>query len=155
MGPRKCQLLIIPCVAFSLTLFALGGADPTGEFCLRTLSFTGPSAIVGPILDTFTISHDVVSTLREELERHVNISLLLPFTAPVRAHRFASLVLTPWGYKAGGRPCANLRPLVRTPIASPPPSLRLKRKRGRKNRSRNRGKAHRVLSVLLLGYHQN
>jgi hypothetical protein len=53
------------------------------------------------------------------------------FTAPVRAHRFASSVVTPRAYKAGGRPCANLCPLTRTLIASTPPSLRLKRKRGR------------------------
>jgi hypothetical protein len=29
------------------------------------------------------------------------------FTAPIVAHRFASSVVTPWGYKAGGRSYAT------------------------------------------------
>jgi hypothetical protein len=67
---------------------------------------------MGPILDMFTISRDVVGTSREELERCVNIRLLRHFIVPIRACRFASSVLTPWGYKASGRSCTNLRPLV-------------------------------------------
>jgi hypothetical protein len=41
-----CQLLATLCAALSLTLFALGGADLTGGFCLRTLSFGRPTTIV-------------------------------------------------------------------------------------------------------------
>jgi hypothetical protein len=33
-----------------LALVALGGSDPTSGFCLGTLSFVGPLAIVGPHL---------------------------------------------------------------------------------------------------------
>jgi hypothetical protein len=59
---------------------------------------------MGPVFNMFTISCNVVGTPCEELERHVNMGLLRPFTAPVRAHHFATLVLTPWGYKASGHP---------------------------------------------------
>jgi hypothetical protein len=34
------------CAFVPLSLFALGGADPSGGFCLRTLSFGRPMAIV-------------------------------------------------------------------------------------------------------------
>jgi hypothetical protein len=54
-----------------------------------------------------------------------------PFTVSVRAYRFASSGVTPWGYKAGNRSYMNLRPLIRPLIASSPPSLWLKRKRDR------------------------
>jgi hypothetical protein len=67
---------------------------------------------MGPILDTVAVSHDVVGTSCEELGWRVNMCLLHPFTTHVRAHRFASSVVTPRGYKAGGRPCANLCPLT-------------------------------------------
>jgi hypothetical protein len=40
-GQGKYQLLATLCVASSPALFALGNADPTSEFCLRTLSFVG------------------------------------------------------------------------------------------------------------------
>jgi hypothetical protein len=60
-SPKKCQLLATSCVALSLSLFALGGSDPTVKFCLGTLSLVGPSTIVGPIWDTITISHAVVA----------------------------------------------------------------------------------------------
>jgi hypothetical protein len=59
--PRKCQLLATLCVALSLALFALGGADPTGEFCLRTLGFVGPSAIMSPIFYMIAVSHAVIA----------------------------------------------------------------------------------------------
>jgi hypothetical protein len=38
-------------------MFALGGAESTGVFCLRTLSFSRPTTIVGPILDMVAVSH--------------------------------------------------------------------------------------------------
>jgi hypothetical protein len=41
-----CQLLATLCVALSLAMFALGGADPTGGLFLRTLSIGRPTAIV-------------------------------------------------------------------------------------------------------------
>jgi hypothetical protein len=47
-------------VALSLALFALGGADSTGGFYLRTLSFGRPMIIMGPVLDTVVISRAVV-----------------------------------------------------------------------------------------------
>jgi hypothetical protein len=95
------------------------------------IPWCSPTSIVWPILDMVTVSHDVAGVSCEELEWCLNMCLLHPFTMPVRAHRFASSVVTPWGYKAGGRPCTILHPLKWTPVASSPPSLRLKRKRGR------------------------
>jgi hypothetical protein len=56
---------------------------------------------MGPILDMVAISHAVVGASCEELERCVNMGLLHPFTAPVRAHYFASSAVTPQGYKPG------------------------------------------------------
>jgi hypothetical protein len=79
----------------------------------------------------------VVGASCEELERHVNMDLLHPFTMPIRACHFASLIVTHQGYKAGGRPCAHICPLARTLIASSHPSLCLKRER-EKQRERER-----------------
>jgi hypothetical protein len=107
-----CQLLATLCVALSLTLFTLGGANPTDRFCLRTLSYCRPMAIVGPVLDTIAISYDVADTSCKKLGWLVNMCLLHPFTAPVRACHFTSSVVTAWGYKAGGRPCVNLHPFA-------------------------------------------
>jgi hypothetical protein len=45
-----------PFVSLSLTLFALGSADLGGGFCLRTLSFGRPKAILEPVLDTVVVS---------------------------------------------------------------------------------------------------
>jgi hypothetical protein len=67
----------------------------------------------------------------EELDKRVNMGLLCYFTVHVRACRFASLVVTLHGYKTSGRPCTHLCPLAWTPITPSPPSLCLKRKRGR------------------------
>jgi hypothetical protein len=67
MGPLMCQMLATLCVASSLTLFALGGSDPTGGFHLGTLRVAGPSAIMGPILDTIVVYHNVEGALYEEL----------------------------------------------------------------------------------------
>jgi hypothetical protein len=64
---EKCQLLTTLCVTLSRTLFALGGTDPTGGFYLKTLSFAGPSAIMGPVWDTIDVSCAVVAgTMCEE-----------------------------------------------------------------------------------------
>jgi hypothetical protein len=40
------QLLATLCVALSLTLVALGGSDPAGEFLLQSLSIGRPTAMV-------------------------------------------------------------------------------------------------------------
>jgi hypothetical protein len=65
------------CVTLSLTLLALGSADPVGGFCLGTLSFGRPTTIVGPVLDTISISYDVIAdTMCEVLGSRVNMSLL-------------------------------------------------------------------------------
>jgi hypothetical protein len=82
MGPRVRQLLAIFCVAFSLALFALGSTDLVGGFCLRTMSYSRPMSIVGPVLDTTIVSCAIVGVLCEELGRRVNMGLLRPFTAP-------------------------------------------------------------------------
>jgi hypothetical protein len=76
MGSQVRKLLATLRVALSLALFALGGTDPAGGFCLRTLSYSRPTTIVGSILDTVVVSRVVVGTSCEELGRHVNMSLL-------------------------------------------------------------------------------
>jgi hypothetical protein len=107
-----------------------GSADLTGEFCLGTMSYSRPAAIVGSIWDMIFVSHVViVCTTCEEFGWHVNMGLLCLLPCLVRAHRFASLVVTPQGNKSCGRPCAPLHPPTRTPVASSPPSVRLKRER--------------------------
>jgi hypothetical protein len=58
---RKCQLLATLCVALSLAFIALGGVDPISKFCLRTLSFAGPSLITEPICDTVALSHAIIA----------------------------------------------------------------------------------------------
>jgi hypothetical protein len=98
--------------ASSLILFAQGGAELTGEFCLKTLSYCGPTSIMGAILNTVVVSHDVAGVSCEELGWHVNMCLLHPFTMPVMAYRFTSSVVTPRGHKVGNRPCVNLHPLA-------------------------------------------
>jgi hypothetical protein len=125
MGPRMHQLLITLCVTSSLSLFALGGSDLTGGICLRTLSCCRPTVIMGPVLDTVAISRDVEGASFKEFGWCVNLCLLCPFTMFVRVRRFASSVVTPRGYKAGGHPYMNVRHLTRPPIISSPPSLRL------------------------------
>jgi hypothetical protein len=85
MGSQVRQLLATLCVALSLTLFALGGADATGRFCLRTLSCSRLIAIMGLILDIVIVSRAVVGTSCEELGRRVNMGLLRPFTMLGRA----------------------------------------------------------------------
>jgi hypothetical protein len=65
-GAQVCQLLATRCVALSLTLFALGGADPTSWFCFQTLSFGRSMTIVGPILDTVAISCTIEGVIDEE-----------------------------------------------------------------------------------------
>jgi hypothetical protein len=150
MASRACQLLATLCVALSLALFAQGSTDPTGGFYLQTLSYCRHTSIMGPVLDTVVVSHDVVGASCEKLGWHVNMCLLHPFTVPIRARLFTSSVVTPQGYKVGGLPCANLRPLAQPPIVSSPPSLRLKRKRGREIDPENRGESSWAYMVWLL-----
>jgi hypothetical protein len=103
----------------------------TDGFSLRTLSYCRPTTIMGLILDTFTISCDVLGMSCKELERLVIMGLLCPFTVPVWACRFTSSIVTLRGIKASNHPYANLHPLTQTLVASSHPSLCLKRKRGR------------------------
>jgi hypothetical protein len=65
-GAQVCYLLATLYVALSFILSTLGCADPTGGFCLRTLSFSRPTAIVGPILDMVAISSVVQCMICEE-----------------------------------------------------------------------------------------
>jgi hypothetical protein len=94
------------CVTSSLVLFSLGGSDPTGGFHLGIISVAGPSAILGPILDTVAVSCNVEGASFDKLGWHINSCLLHLFTAPARARRFASSDVTLRGYKAGSRPYA-------------------------------------------------
>jgi hypothetical protein len=59
MGPQMSQMLVTICVALSLTLVALGDSNLASGFHLRTLSVASLSAIVGPVLDTVVVSHDI------------------------------------------------------------------------------------------------
>jgi hypothetical protein len=93
----------------SLTLFYRGGVDLTVGFCLRTLSYSRLTAIVGPILDTIVVSCVVLGLSWEKLGRHINMGLLHPFTV--------SSVVTPRGYKADGGPSTDLRPFAWTLVA--------------------------------------
>jgi hypothetical protein len=73
-------MLATLCVGSSLALVALGSSDPTGRFCLRTLSFAAPSAIVGPIWNMVSVSHAiVVGVMCEEFGRHVNMVYHTPY----------------------------------------------------------------------------
>jgi hypothetical protein len=73
LGLGYRQLLTILCITLSLALFSLGGADSASGFCLRTLSFSRPTTIVGPILDRVVVSHDVKGMTCDETGRHVSI----------------------------------------------------------------------------------
>jgi hypothetical protein len=53
------QMLVTICVALSLTLVALGDSNLASGFHLRTLSVASLSAIVGPVLDTVVVSHNI------------------------------------------------------------------------------------------------
>jgi hypothetical protein len=64
---------------------------------------------MGPILDIVATSYDVEGALYGESEWHVNSFLLHLFTSLAKRHRFASSVVTPWGYKAGG--CSYAQPM--------------------------------------------
>jgi hypothetical protein len=99
-GPRLRQMLATLCVTSSLAPVALDDSNPTNGFRLGTLSVAGPSAIVGPILDTIAVSRNVEGASCEELGWHI-------FTMLTRAHHFASSVVTPWGYKTSGRSYAQ------------------------------------------------
>jgi hypothetical protein len=107
MEPQTRQMLATLCMALSLTLVALGGSDPTGGFHLGTLSFVGLSTIMRPILDTIAVFHDVDGVSYEELGWCINSFILCLFTVPTKPCHFASLVVTPRCYKAGGRSYAQ------------------------------------------------
>jgi hypothetical protein len=58
---------------------------------------------VASFLALFVVSRDVEGALCEEVGWHVNSCLLRLFIVPARARCIASLIVTPWGYKDGGR----------------------------------------------------
>jgi hypothetical protein len=112
MGPRMRQMLATLCVASSFTLVALGGSVPTGGFHLGTLSVAGPSTIMGPILDTVVVSHDVEGTSCEELggtQTHVYCTFLQCLQGPAALH---PLLLHHGAIKLVVGPARNLRPLA-------------------------------------------
>jgi hypothetical protein len=133
MGPRMHQLLATLCVTLSFALFTRGGTDPTGGFCVRTLTCCRPTIFLGPILDMVAISRGVASASCEELGWRVNMCKggTMGVTPPPPRPHFASSVVTSWIRKGGSCPCVNLCPLSQPPIASSPPSLWLKRKKDR------------------------
>jgi hypothetical protein len=90
MGLWMRQLLATRCVASSLVLAALGSSDPTGRFCLRTLSIGRPMVIVRPILDTVTISLGVEVVVCEEQVGRANVYNVLYCIL------LGSEVLPPW-----------------------------------------------------------
>jgi hypothetical protein len=106
------QILATLCVASSLALVALGGSVPTGGFHLRTISIAGPSTIMGHVLDTVVVSHDVEGTSCEELggtQTHVYCTFLQCLQGPTALH--------PWLLHHGAiklvvAPACNLRPLA-------------------------------------------
>jgi hypothetical protein len=80
-------MLAILCVTLSLALFALGGADSTGGFFLRTLSFASPLAVIGLVWDLIVVSRAVIACVMcEEYGRGVNSGLLHPLLRHVRVH---------------------------------------------------------------------
>jgi hypothetical protein len=68
MGPWIVPVTGHPlCIALSLALFAVGGAIPIDGFCLRTMSDSRHTTIMGPILDMVVVSYIVGGTSCEEL----------------------------------------------------------------------------------------
>jgi hypothetical protein len=92
-----CQLVATLCVALFLALFALGGSDPTSRVCLRTLSFAGPSTIMGPVWDTVVVPRGIVAGTKCEA---CILGLHYPLLPIVRAEPLTSSVVTLWGYKS-------------------------------------------------------
>jgi hypothetical protein len=66
-------MLATYCITLSLSLFALGGADLTGGFCLSTLSYSRPTTIVRPILNMVVISRTVEGMIYEESGRRASV----------------------------------------------------------------------------------
>jgi hypothetical protein len=117
MGPRVCQLLATHCVALSLTLSALGGADPIGRFCLETQSISRPMTIMRPILDTVChISHYRKCDMWETggACKHIERPLL----HSTKACGLLTSAFTPWGPE-------NKQMPLRTPTSSRTYSHRL------------------------------
>jgi hypothetical protein len=102
-----CQLLATLCVTLSLALFALCGADPTGRFCLRTLSSSRPTTIMGGHFGYgYRIprcrGHDkrVVGEVCKHIQR--------PLLHSAKVHCLAALVVTPRDYENQRLPLCTL-----------------------------------------------
>jgi hypothetical protein len=69
------QMLATLCVTSSLALVAPSGYDPTGGFHFGILSIAGPLAIVGLVMDTIAISHDLEGVSCDDMgiQPHFNI----------------------------------------------------------------------------------
>jgi hypothetical protein len=129
------MLLATLCAALSIALFALGGADTIGGFCLQTLSFGRPTVIMRPIWDTIVVPHVVIAgKMCKKSRRRVNMGLL----RLVRVCRFTSSVVTPWGHKRIWFPlrirtssCTIYRSLL---TSFPTPKKRERKKEGKEKR---------------------
>jgi hypothetical protein len=58
---------------------------------------------VGPVLDMVAVSCDLEGALSEELGWRIKLVFTTPFYSTCRAQPFASSIVTPWVYIAGGR----------------------------------------------------
>jgi hypothetical protein len=140
--PRKCQLLAMPCVTLSLTVFVLGGSDPTSRLRLGTLSFCRPLGNRGAHLGyNYHISCCHSWCHVRGVGETCKLGLLCPLLCLVRAQPFYLLSCDTVGViKAGGHPRAPSHPLAQAIIPSLPPSLHLKKKEGRKEEKETREK---------------
>jgi hypothetical protein len=107
MGPHKVLAAGHPLCRFVSRSICYGRLLPDWWVSSWNLERWQPLGNCGAILGTVVVSRDIEGTSYEELGWHINLCLLRLFIAPARAHRFASLVVTPRGYKAGGRPYAQ------------------------------------------------
>jgi hypothetical protein len=100
-------MLATLCVISSLDLVALGGSDPTGEFHLGTLSICRPLGNRGACF-----RYDYRISRCRVVVRQVGV-------VSTWARHFGFSVVTPWGYKAGGRPCAQTTSSCKTSYRLP------------------------------------
>jgi hypothetical protein len=106
-------------------------------------------------LDTIAVSLDVEGASCEELGWRVNSCLLRLFTMLARPRCFASSVVTPQGYKDGGRPCVqptSSRTTSHHLLASFPTAKKKERQRSRSRNRRELLSLHGAASPSLLNH---